>query len=63
MNSPRFVGRYGADPANEAFVANLYRDVLHREGEAEGLAYHIANLERGMSKANVVVGFSESPGN
>lgn len=63
MNSPEFIGRYGRDPANEEFVANLYRNVLHREGEAQGMAYHIANLERGMSKANVVVGFSESPEN
>ena len=63
LASPEFTAKYGASPGNADFVASLYHNVLHRDGEAAGLAYHIGNLERGVSRADVLAGFSESPEN
>ncbi|WUR15729.1 DUF4214 domain-containing protein [[Empedobacter] haloabium] len=63
LASPEFTSKYGIGSSNADFVANLYHNVLHRDGEAAGLAYHIANLERGVSRADVLAGFSESPEN
>ena len=60
--SPEFQGLYG-NPGNEAFVRELYHNVLHREPDAPGLAYHIRNLETTHTRADVLVGFSESPEN
>jgi hypothetical protein len=39
---------------NERFVAQVYRDVLRREAEQEGLDFWCATLERGASRAQVV---------
>lgn len=63
LASPEFTALYGANVGNAEFVASLYHNVLHRDGEAAGLAYHIGNLERGVSRADVLAGFSESPEN
>jgi serralysin len=60
--APEFTATYGAlDDAQ--FVTQLYRNVLGREPEPEGLAYHVARLQSGASRAQVLVGFSESPEN
>jgi hypothetical protein len=44
-----------------AFVQQLYRNVLDREGEASGVEAWKGALQGGMSRADVVLGFSESP--
>jgi serralysin len=63
MASPEFQGRFG-NPCDEEFVALLYRNVLEREPDVAGLAYHVARLESpGTTRADVLVGFSESPEN
>jgi hypothetical protein len=60
--APEFTATYGAlDDAQ--FVTQLYRNVLGREPEPEGLAYHVARLQSGASRAQVLLGFSESPEN
>jgi hypothetical protein len=60
--SPEFQWRYGA-LNNQDFVVQLYANVLHRAPDAGGLAYHVSHLNAGMSRADVLVGFSESPEN
>ena len=57
--SREFQASYGAlDDA--AFVELLYRNVLGRGADATGLAGWTARLEDGMSRAQVVAGFSQS---
>jgi hypothetical protein len=61
--SPEFTATYGALD-NTAFVNQLYQNVLHRAADASGLAFHTHNLATGANtRANVLVGFSESPEN
>jgi hypothetical protein len=43
-----------------AFVQQLYRNVLDREGEATGVEAWKGALQGGMTRADVVLGFSES---
>ncbi len=63
ISSPEFSSRYGSLD-NTAFVTQLYANVLHRAPDAAGLTYYTSNLASGAStRADVVVGFSESPEN
>lgn len=60
-SAPEFQARYGVPDEGE-FVGLLYRNVLDREGEAEGLAFWTGVLRSfGATRAEVVVGFSEAP--
>ena len=59
--SPEFRNRYG-DLGNGEFVALLYRNVLDREADPEGLAFWTAELQSGRAdRDDVVLAFSESP--
>ncbi|MCR9126268.1 MAG: DUF4214 domain-containing protein [Rhodobacteraceae bacterium] len=60
VGSPEFQNVYGALD-NAAFVELLYRNVLNRAPDADGLAAWTALLGGGMSRADVVLGFSDSP--
>lgn len=60
--SPEFQSKYG-NLSNEQFVRQLYANVLHREAEVEGYAYHLNHLNNGFTRADLLVGFSESPEN
>lgn len=60
--SPEFQTTYGT-LNNTQFVTQLYANVLHRAPDASGLAYHVANLDAGVPRSYVLVGFSESPEN
>jgi Ca2+-binding RTX toxin-like protein len=63
MASPEFQQRFGA-PKNSEFVTLLYNNVLDRDPEAAGLAYHTGYLDSNtLTRADVLVGFSESPEN
>jgi hypothetical protein len=63
INSAEFTKTYGS-LSNSQFVSQLYANVLHRAADAEGLAYHVGTLDSGqLSRAQVLVGFSESPEN
>lgn len=55
-----FSEAYGALD-NAAFVTALYRAVLGRSAEAAGQAAWTARLDSGMSRAEVLLGFSQSP--
>lgn len=59
VNSPEFVQSYGG-ASNAAFVTLLYNNVLDRAPDAGGLQGWHALLQDGASRAQVVVGFSES---
>jgi hypothetical protein len=61
--STEFTTLYGATPSNADFVTLLYRNVLHREPEAAGKAHWLEQLGNGQSRAQVLVGFSESTEN
>jgi hypothetical protein len=58
--SPEFQQKYGSLD-DTAFVQQLYRNVLDREGEASGVEGWKGALGTGMSRDDVVLGFSESP--
>ena len=61
--SPEFQTTYG-NVSDEQFVTLLYRNVLDREPEPEGLEYHVDRLAiPGVNRADILVGFSESPEN
>jgi Ca2+-binding RTX toxin-like protein len=60
INSAEFQQRYGANPSNEAFVTLLYANVLHRVSDADGYAVQVNALNAGMSRAQLLVNFSES---
>ncbi|MEM9566050.1 MAG: DUF4214 domain-containing protein [Actinomycetota bacterium] len=60
--SAEFVARYGlADDAT--FVDLVYQNVLGRPADAEGRAYWIGQLGAGMTRGELMVGFTESPEN
>jgi hypothetical protein len=61
--SPEFTTTYG-NLDNQQFATQLYENVLHRAPDAGGLAFWQGQLDQGtMSRAQVLVGFSESPEN
>jgi len=60
--SPEFQRTYG-NVDNQQFVTLLYRNVLDREPEQAGLQYHMDRLAAGATRADILVGFSESPEN
>lgn len=60
--SPEFNSTYGA-LANTQFVTLLYANVLHRAPDTGGLAFHVNNLDNGVPRAVVLLGFSESDEN
>jgi V8-like Glu-specific endopeptidase len=62
IDSPEFARTYGSLD-DRAFVTQLYANVLHRQPDSGGLAFHVNNLAGGMSRAQTLVGFSESPEN
>lgn len=63
MASPEFQGLYGGLD-NQAFVAHLYQNVLHRAGEAAGMAYYEQHLADGsLGREAVLIGFAASPEN
>jgi hypothetical protein len=57
--SPEFQQKYGSLD-DTAFVQQLYRNVLDREGEVSGVETWKGALQGGMSRADIVLGFSES---
>ncbi|MEM7274664.1 MAG: DUF4214 domain-containing protein, partial [Actinomycetota bacterium] len=59
VTSSEFRTRYGS-LTNREFVAVVYRNVLGREADAEGLAHWTSILDRGVSRGEVMIGFSES---
>lgn len=62
VGSDEFRFRYG--PLDDrGFVEQLYRNVLHREGEETGVAGWTGALGAGLTRAEALMGFSESAEN
>ena len=60
-SSPEFLGRYGS-LTDQAFVVQVYRNVLAREPDQTGLDFWTSRLATVMlSRGGLMVGFSESP--
>ena len=57
--SDEFQNRYGA-LSNKAFVEQIYRASLDREGDPDGIAAWTRHLDSGASRASVLLAFSES---
>lgn len=61
-NSPEFQANYGL-LTNEQFVRQLYRNILNREGEDEGVDHWTQWLADGGTPAGVLMLLAESPEN
>ncbi len=62
-HSAEFEQTYGSDLSNQDLVDVFYRNVLDREGDAEGIAYWLNDLENGMTIPGMLVSFSNSAEN
>lgn len=60
IQSHEFAQRYGAANSNEEFLALLYQNVLDRSPDPAGSQYWLANMDHGMQRAELLLGFSES---
>ena len=58
-SSAEFQERYGT-PDNSGFTTLLYNNVLGRQPDSGGLATWTEEMDSGKSRADVVLGFSES---
>ena len=47
--------------SNKEFVNRLYQTFMNREGETDGVNYWVGQLDSGVSRQNVVLGFTRSP--
>jgi len=63
VNSPEFNRTYGADVTNTVFLTALYNNVLHRTPDAAGLHSWENLMASGASRADVMVGFTDSAEN
>ncbi|HWS23841.1 MAG TPA: DUF4214 domain-containing protein, partial [Anaerolineales bacterium] len=63
IDSAEFKALYGNNPSNAEFVTLLYDNVLHRTPDAGGYSYWMEQLSSGMTRENVLIGFSESTEN
>ena len=60
--SPEFTSSYGA-LGQDDFIRQLYRNVLNREGEAEGVSFWSGQMDLGMDRGTVLLRFSEATEN
>jgi hypothetical protein len=63
LDSPEFGDRYGKNQDDPAFIATLYHNVLHREPDADGLAFWENYMAHGGARAELLAQFSESQEN
>nr|WP_315400670.1 DUF4214 domain-containing protein [uncultured Duganella sp.] len=63
IRSAEFTRLYGSAPSDAAFVKLLYNNVLHRDPLPAGQAFWTDALDHGVSRAQVLVDFSESAEN
>ncbi|MEZ5228181.1 MAG: DUF4214 domain-containing protein, partial [Acidimicrobiales bacterium] len=59
ITSPEFAAVAGA-PSDDEFVVRLYRNVLDREPDADGLEYWRQTMAAGLTRVGLLVLFSES---
>lgn len=61
MAGAEFAALYGSDLSNRSFVSALYTNVLRRSPDESGFGYWLTALEGGMTRAAVLLAFSDSP--
>ena len=61
--SPEYVRTYGSAVSDADFVTSLYSNVLHRAPDPPGFAFQLNAMASGVSRAQMLVDFSESPEN
>ncbi len=64
LGSTEFTEKYGSNVSNETYVNNLYKNVLGRDADIEGLNYWVGNLNSGIeTRYEALLGFAESAEN
>ena len=64
LASEEFTQKYGSDVSDETYVNNLYKNVLGRDADSEGLNYWVGNLNNGIeTRYEALLGFAESTEN
>ena len=63
LASPEFTRKYGVNPSNAAFVAELYSNVLGRAPDQGGLTYWIGKANAGEAHDQLLVAFATSQEN
>ena len=63
MAAPEFTAKFGANPTSDAYVTELYTNVLGRAPDAAGLAYWEAQANAGTPRDQLLVAFATSPEN
>ena len=63
LAAPEFTAIFGANPSNNAYVTELYTNVLGRAPDAAGLAYWEGEANSGMAHDQLLVAFATSPEN
>lgn len=63
LGSAEFADRFGSDLDNAAFIDQLYQNVLDRAADEPGYQYWNGQMEGGMSRSEVLVGFANSAEN
>ena len=58
--SKEFQGKYGVNPSNETYLNLLYKNILDRTPDQEGLNYWLSNMRKGIDTPDIVLAsFSE----
>ncbi len=60
IGSAEFQDLYGASPTNAQFIELLYTNVLNRTPDQGGYDYWSDQMNSGMTRELVLIGFSES---
>jgi|GEM_PF-1611921 len=60
MTSTEFQNNYGDLSDDNAFLEQLYQNVLNRGADSDGLSYWLGLMGQGMSRSEVVDGFANS---
>ena len=63
MAAPEFTAKFAASPSNDAYVTELYANVLGRTPDAGGLAYWEAQANAGQPRDQLLVDFATSAEN
>lgn len=63
LTSGEYQQAHSTATTDAQYVDQLYQNVLHRAGDADGIAFWQNCLHNGMSREQVLTGFSESPEN
>ena len=61
--SPEFKARYGDNVSDREYITTLYKNVLGRTPDADGFNSWETAISNGITRGQMLVGFSESPEN